>query len=557
MFCSPYSDLAYLIFTSQTPKLLYYSHIPTSLIAIILGGFLLFHNRKAIEVKILAILAVLFSAWSIIDLFLWVVVNPSTMVYLWSFWFTFLPLLFALAFYFLYSFIKQHDLPFKGKLVIAATFIPTFVSSFLGLNISFFNAIDCAAINSTLAVWINYVFAAVYFAAIITLTLREAAKAQADSRKKILVVSSSLLLFLLCFMTANFIPDIISLINPDVHTFSLEQYGYFGMAFFMGLLGYAVVKYKAFNVKLIATQALVASLAILIGSEFFFAQSTATRVLICITLALALYFGYFLVKSVKKEIETREKIERLARDLKVANSHLEELNKQKSEFVSFASHQLRSPLASIKGNASMMLEGDFGELSPLLKEAVKTIAESVTTQINIVEDYLNISRIELGTMKYDMRDMDFKDIVKEVINEQKPNIDAKGLTFTVSIDESQTYRIKVDPDKFKQVVMNTIDNSVKYTPQGSLSISLAKDAVKGVIRLRIADTGVGIRADVIPKLFQKFSRAPHANEANIHGTGLGLYIAKQIMDAHKGKIWAESEGEGKGSQFYIELPEAK
>jgi signal transduction histidine kinase len=112
--------------------------------------------------------------------------------------------------------------------------------------------------------------------------------------------------------------------------------------------------------------------------------------------------------------------------------------------------------------------------------------------------------------------------------------------------------------------MNTVDNSIKYTPEGSIALSLEKmvakdgpNAGKSVVRFKVADTGVGIRADVIPKLFQKFSRAPKASEANIHGTGLGLFIAKEIMIAHGGRVWAESAGEGKGSQFYVEVPEVK
>jgi signal transduction histidine kinase len=117
--------------------------------------------------------------------------------------------------------------------------------------------------------------------------------------------------------------------------------------------------------------------------------------------------------------------------------------------------------------------------------------------------------------------------------------------------------VKADPDKLKQVLMNTVDNSVKYTEKGSIAVSVAKDEADDSIVFKVSDTGVGIEADVIPKLFQKFSRANNANEANIHGTGLGLYIARDIMNAHGGRIWAESEGVGKGSQFYVEIPESK
>jgi signal transduction histidine kinase len=162
--------------------------------------------------------------------------------------------------------------------------------------------------------------------------------------------------------------------------------------------------------------------------------------------------------------------------------------------------------------------------------------------------------MELGTMKYDFKPIDFKELLDEVVREQKTNIEAKGLKLNVSVS-GDSFPIKADVDKFKQVIVNTIDNSVKYTPQGSITISLEKNDKN--IRFVVSDTGVGINPKTMPKLFKKFSRADNASDANIHGTGLGLFIAKEILTAHGGHMWAESEGEGKGSQFYIEIPEAK
>jgi signal transduction histidine kinase len=209
----------------------------------------------------------------------------------------------------------------------------------------------------------------------------------------------------------------------------------------------------------------------------------------------------------------------------------------------------------MKGYASLMLEGEMGPVPEMVKGGIQTILTSTKTLINLVEDYLNISRMELGTMKYSLTEIDFKSLLEEVVREQKTNIEAKGLTFNVDFDANQTYKVKADLDKFKQVLMNTIDNSVKYTPTGSLSISLFKK--DGKVIFKVSDTGVGINPAVMVKLFKKFSRAENAHEVNIHGTGLGLFIAREIMNAHKGRIWAESAGEGKGSQFYVELPEVR
>ena len=196
----------------------------------------------------------------------------------------------------------------------------------------------------------------------------------------------------------------------------------------------------------------------------------------------------------------------------------------------------------------------MGELPPAAKEGISRIFESAKTLASIVDDYLNLSRIELGTMKYTFETLDLKHLVEEVIGELRPNIEKKGLKFGFTAENSGTdYRVTADSDKLKQVIANLIDNSVKYTPSGSVEVSLVRDKVQNRIVFKIQDTGIGIAPEVIPHLFQKFSRADNGNKVNIKGTGLGLYVAKQIIEAHHGVVRAESEGEGKGSRFIVEI----
>jgi signal transduction histidine kinase len=177
------------------------------------------------------------------------------------------------------------------------------------------------------------------------------------------------------------------------------------------------------------------------------------------------------------------------------------------------------------------------------------IFQSCDSLTDLVEDFLNISRIEQGRMKYEMTRFDFVELVNQVVNEIKPNIDNKGLELKTNM-ESQVF-IFADKLKMKQIIGNLIDNSIKYTPKGSIFVSVFKKDNKAV--LSIKDTGVGVKKETIEHLFKKFSRAEDASKANILGTGLGLYLAKQIITAHSGRIWVESEGEGKGSEFFVEL----
>lgn len=221
--------------------------------------------------------------------------------------------------------------------------------------------------------------------------------------------------------------------------------------------------------------------------------------------------------------------------------------------MSLATHQLRAPLTAMRGYYSMIQDGTFGKINnPEIEDVLDKISRSTTDLTMIVEDYLNISRIEQGRMQYNFTSLDIADVVKDVVKEVRPTVTHAKLDLKLLYDENQKYTVSVDRGKIKQVIFNIIDNSIKYTPKGSISVSIEKTKNKKV-RISIKDTGVGIKATVIPKLFQKFTRAPDASDTNILGTGLGLYVADQILKAHNGRAWAESEGQGKGSQFYIEL----
>ncbi len=244
-------------------------------------------------------------------------------------------------------------------------------------------------------------------------------------------------------------------------------------------------------------------------------------------------------------------VDKRTKELTVANTKLKELDKLKSEFLSFASHQLRSPLTAIKGYASLILEGTYGKTTEKIHEPVDRIFQSSNALTAMVEDFLNISKIEQGGMKYDFQMTDFKKLIETVVVEQEPNIKSKKLAISFSAQENVNYNIKLDSGKIKQVIMNLVDNSIKYTPKGTITLLLKQ--IDRKIQLEIKDTGIGFNKETLPKLFAKFSREKNANKVNIQGSGLGLYLAKEIMEAHHGHIWAQSPGEGRGSSFFVEF----
>lgn len=316
-------------------------------------------------------------------------------------------------------------------------------------------------------------------------------------------------------------------------------------------IGYAVTKHHLFNIKVIATELTTFGLWIFILIRTLISDTLQEQIINGSLLIIVVLFGILLIRGVIKEVRTRERMENLAEELATANARLRVLDQQKTEFVSIASHQLRSPLTAIKGYSSMLLEGSFGELSEKTREAVDRIFQSSQRLVLIVEDFLNVSRIEQGRMKYDFSTFDFRELSSRIVEEQRPTAEKKGLKLSFSAEKLKNYTLMADPGKVSQVVANFIDNAIKYTPAGSIAAKLSRDNEK--ILLAISDTGVGISAETMPKLFDKFSRALDASKTNTGGTGLGLYVAKEIMKAHKGCVWAESPGEGKGSTFFIEF----
>ena len=274
------------------------------------------------------------------------------------------------------------------------------------------------------------------------------------------------------------------------------------------------------------------------------------RIIIFFTLAFVIVLGYQLIKSVKKEIKQREQLEILSEQLLSANEKLKELDKLKTEFISLATHQIRSPLTAIKGYASMILDGSYGELPPKVKEAVDIIMQSSANLAVTIEDFLNVSKIESGGMQYEKVNFDIGEMANSMTKGIAINAEKKGLKISYHDDGKGPYIINGDQEKLRQVILNFIDNAIKYTKQGSVEVSVIR--VGNKINFAVKDTGMGMTNETKNKLFHKFSRGD-GQRMNTTGSGLGLYLAKEIAKAHGGEVGVESEGPMKGSVFYMHI----
>lgn len=238
--------------------------------------------------------------------------------------------------------------------------------------------------------------------------------------------------------------------------------------------------------------------------------------------------------------------------LKDANEYLSQLDKMKDEFISMASHELNTPLAAIEGYLSMILEENMGKVDAKAKEYLGRAYESSKRLAELIMDLLNVSRIEQGRLKMKFSKVNLVDLADSVIHELQVRSDAKKLYLKVQADKKglETW---CDPDRVREVYVNLVNNAIKFTEKGGVTIKIHKKGDQLISE--ITDTGRGISKLEQSKLFQKFSQIKRDVDQQ-QGTGLGLYISKNFVELHNGRIWVESD-EGKGATFYFELPVLK
>lgn len=230
-----------------------------------------------------------------------------------------------------------------------------------------------------------------------------------------------------------------------------------------------------------------------------------------------------------------------------------EIDRIKSEFISIAAHQLRTPLSAVKWTMKMMIDGDIGTLNQEQKAFLMQGYISNERIINLVNDLLNVARIEEGRFDYKFAPINVEDLIESVIRDFTHKIEKKGVNFIYKKSGlSSPPNVKIDPVKFKMVIQNLLDNAVKYTPKGGkVTISVIFGRME--VEIAVQDNGMGIPASQKVQLFSKFFRGSNAVKAQTEGTGLGLFIVKNIVEKHGGKIWFESE-EGKGTVFHTVIP---
>lgn len=249
-------------------------------------------------------------------------------------------------------------------------------------------------------------------------------------------------------------------------------------------------------------------------------------------------------------VTLRQEVKRATYRLKEKNTQLMELDKAKDEFISMASHQLRTPLTAIKGYLSMLLEGDAGDIKVSQYDFINEAYSGANRMVGLINDLLNVSRMETGRFFLEPKEIDIERVVEEEVRQLQNAAKSKGLYLKVE-KKGKVPHIWADETKIRQVVMNFMDNAIYYTNTGGVTVVLSHD--KDDFKYEVHDTGIGVPPAQRDHLFEKFFRADNARTARPDGTGLGIYLAKRVIEDHGGQIIFDSV-EGKGSVFGFKFP---
>lgn len=290
------------------------------------------------------------------------------------------------------------------------------------------------------------------------------------------------------------------------------------------------------------------------SGESFSPEDISTLEIIAPEMAVAVENALSYEEIRRFNVTLQDEVDNATEDLRTANDRLRELDKLKDEFVSLASHELRTPLTAIRSYIWMMMSGKGGEVSDKQKYYLDRTYSSANRLIRLVNDMLNISRIESGRMAVAFSRTSIQKIIDDVIVEIQPKIDELGIVFTRDIPD-EIPDVIADVDKIKEVLINLLGNAMKFTSRGG-TITLSVQSSDQWVRVLVTDSGIGFQPEDAQKLFRKFSTLaqPSAQTQNYQSTGLGLYISKSIIDMHTGTLRASSEGVGKGATFEFTVP---
>mgnify|MGYP003393991420 CR=1 FL=1 len=531
----------YLIFSSNVPSLVHYSHLIAMLAALTIGLLIYFNNPKGRVPRLLLLFVSFFSVWAFLDLVLWATNRPDVVMFSWSLQVLLEPLTYITAFYVFHAFLYRTWPSFRVNLFIAILLLPIISLLFSTLTLEALVLSSCEANEGPIAKYYTYVVHAIMLILILTMGVRQIPRLPTSRERSIaLFFGLGLTLFLLAFSSGTVIGSLTDDWEPS-------QYGLFGMPLFAAFIAYGVIQFRAFNAKVLSAQILVIALGIAVISLVALENISNVRIIATLTFILVCVLGFILVKSVRREVEQREHIQKLADDLK-------EINTSQEALMHFIGHEVKGSLTKALGGFDAIASGGIGDAVPDIKQYATRAMGEMEKGGAMVTNILDAANLKEGKMEIKKEKFDFVGAVNEITTELRHMAAAKHLTLSVSVPPKPAMIVGDKEKLIRHTLRNLIENAIYYSPTGSIVVLTKIDDVSKQVVFSVTDTGIGISSEDMKKLFKPGGRGKDSTRVNAHSTGFGLSIAKGIVDAHAGTITASSQGAGRGSTFTVTLP---
>jgi signal transduction histidine kinase len=514
-----------------------YSHIIPVVLSLILGIFVFVKAKYNFFSKMFLAFIVVFSLWLIGDVIAWTSNNYHLVYTTWSFLLYLEIVFYVLGLYFAVVFVKKTDITIVAKVVLLIATLPPLWLTISQQSVLGFNQPICEAFNNSFLDTYKLAVEGVILLIILIYSITPFfEKLSWDKIKPNLTVLGSMFLLLSTFGVTEYLASVTGY-------YEMNLYSLFLLPVFLVAIIYSVFELDIFNFHILGTHYLVVGLVVVMGGQLFFITNTTNKLLTVIAIIIAACLSIILFRNLKRESDQRVQIAKL-------NIDLGKLIEQRESLVHLVTHKVKGSFTRSKYIFAGILDGSFGDISPEIKKYAAEGLESDNLGIETVDLVLNAGNLQKGAVKYDMKPLDFKEVVKKIVEEKKVQAEARGLKIETNL-EGGVYNVMGDVFWLKEAINNLIENSIKYTKKGEIKIELHDG--DGKVRLSVKDTGIGITDEDKKTLFTEGGRGKDSVKVNVDSTGYGLYTVKLVIEAHKGKVWAESEGADKGSTFYVEM----
>ena len=517
-----------------------YAHLIPASAILLLAGFVLWKAADRVKARMFAGFCATFALWLLSALVIWTSNDYDLVAALWA------PIDFIEVVFFLmlFDFVCIDLFPKRRPrwlepFILLAASVP-FFTTLAGTSVLGMDQSVCEMINNDFVQNYKLALEILILGMISVFGVWRIIGEQGNNRERmrIALVVASVVLFLGIFSGSEYMASYTGVYETNL-------YALFTLPIFVLFLTLAITSYGTFRLGDAAVKTLFYVFLVLAGTQFFFVQDMTGFLLAAMSFGVVLTLGVMLFRLSEREIAQRHLIEKQEQELEV-------VNKQQENLLHFISHEIKGYLTKSEAGFAGIVEGDYGTISEQLTGMAKSALADVRKGVRMVMEVLDSSNLKKGTVGFKMQPFDLRAAVVDTVEHLKPTAEQKHVGIKTTIDTRGNFVMNGDEEKIRQhVLRNLIDNAIKYTPSGNIEVTLT-DGDK--LRFSVKDSGIGITPEDMKLLFTEGGHGKDSIKVNVHSTGYGLFIAKQIVEAHNGKIWAESEGEGKGSRFVIEFP---